>query len=886
MSENYTYAKFWRCALQVNPFTYSSNYRGKGQDHGLEESEFNQALLEECLKQEIKVIGLADHASVQSITPLRDLLTPHGIVVFPGFEVASNDKSHFVCLFSEDTTEDQLNRYLGRLQLVDPKDGIRPSELSSEELITAVDTLGGFIYAAHCTQDNGILKNRLDHVWKLPQLRAAQIPGAIEDLSNIEQDFYKKVVLNKQEAYRRDRKMAIINAKDIAKPDDLEQLGATCLIKMTRPNFKAFKIAFCDPESRVRLNSQKSLKTIGRIVNLSITGGYLDGVKIEFSDHLNTVIGGRGTGKSTLLECIRFALNLEPKGRQAIKSFKEIIKENLGQEKGRVEIQVISSAQNGKKYTISRRYGELPIVRDSEGNVSSFLPKDLLPGIDIYGQNEIYDLAQDENNQIKLLDRFLSQDIEYENKHKRILKSLESNKIFLNSSIIECDDLKAVLSKLPKLREKLETFIETGIHEKLAKAQLLIKEKTIVNELEEKYQNLSTSICNFIGGLSEPILIDDATLEALPDKNELQKMKKTLEKLHEELSLNVSEIQNKLDSSNANFILQKEIWKKELEKHQSDLEKTIQALPTTAGKSGKEVGKMYEDLVSEIGRIEIIKKSESQIKSTNTELETSRRKLVADLSDLRAERLATIQRAVKHLNKQLKGKLKIEIKPEGNRTPLINYLLDCNLEGVAEKRLAWISAAESITPLSLVAKIREGVEALQEEWGMTDLVANALMKLQTSQLLDIEVLELEHEITISLNVSHDSKNPIYRPLNRLSTGQQCTAILHLLLIENADPLLMDQPEDNLDNAFIADRIVSQLREAKLSRQFLFATHNANIPVFGDAEWIGVCTADESRANLNFDSQGSIDVPKIRDQVANLLEGGRFAFIQRKEKYEF
>ncbi|MOA02029.1 hypothetical protein D3C78_1214610 [compost metagenome] len=108
----------------------------------------------------------------------------------------------------------------------------------------------------------------------------------------------------------------------------------------------------------------------------------------------------------------------------------------------------------------------------------------------------------------------------------------------------------------------------------------------------------------------------------------------------------------------------------------------------------------------------------------------------------------------------------------------------------------------------------------------------------------------------------------------------------MLLLENVDPLLMDQPEDNLDNAFIADRIVAELREAKTSRQFLFATHNANIPVFGDAEWIGVFTAAENQGCLGLEAQGSIDVPVIRDQVASILEGGRDAFIQRKEKYEF
>lgn len=256
------------------------------------------------------------------------------------------------------------------------------------------------------------------------------------------------------------------------------------------------------------------------------------------------------------------------------------------------------------------------------------------------------------------------------------------------------------------------------------------------------------------------------------------------------------------------------------------------------------------------------------------------------LSDLRSQHIQALQQAAKRLNKRLEGKLKVVVVPEADRTPLKNFLLSCHLEGVGEKRLAWIEEMEAISPLALAQAIGEGAASLQVDWGLTPLVADALTKLQPSQLMELEALELDHRVDIELNVSHNDSAPVFRPLNRLSTGQQCTAILHMLLLENVDPLIMDQPEDNLDNAFIAERIVAELRKAKTNRQFLFATHNANIPVFGDAEWIGVFTASESQGCLGFEAQGSIDVPVIRDQVASILEGGRDAFIQRKEKYEF
>ena len=150
----------------------------------------------------------------------------------------------------------------------------------------------------------------------------------------------------------------------------------------------------------------------------------------------------------------------------------------------------------------------------------------------------------------------------------------------------------------------------------------------------------------------------------------------------------------------------------------------------------------------------------------------------------------------------------------------------------------------------------------------------------------MEELTLPDTMAISLNVTHGASDAHFKSIDELSTGQQCTAVLHLLLLDNQDPLILDQPEDNLDNAFIAERIVSELRQAKLTRQFLFATHNANIPVFGDAEWIGVLSVEENRGQILPHEQGAIDVPEIQRLAADILEGGKSAFNQRREKYGF
>jgi len=885
MSDAYTFARFWRCALQVNPVDYSGTYRGAG--HGLSEDAYNQALLEKCLELDIKVVGLADHGSVDRVDGLRNVLRPYGILVFPGFEIASNDKTHFVCLFAEDTTCQQLERYLGGLELLDPDDGVRPSRLSSEHLIDKLDQLGGFIYAAHCTNDNGLLKNRQNHVWRLPKLRAAQIPGTVDDLKGLEDDFYRKVLLNKNDSYWRERPMAVINAKDVAEPDDLDLSGATCLIKMTRPTFAAFKMAFLDPGSRIRLNSKQAQSPIGKILRMRIAGGYLDGVEVAFSEHLNTVIGGRGTGKSTLLECLRYALNIPPKGKQAQKLHLDLIKENLGRSAGRIELTLVSSAQNGRQYLVSRRYGEPPIVRDPDDNVSTLQPIDLLPGIDIYGQNEIYELAQDETSRIQLLDRFLPADGDFAQRHTELGTRLRDNQHKLVKVLSDGDDLKAQIDRLPKLEEQLQGFESLGIREKLAKTPLLARERQIAQRSGEELQHLHDGLNGLRDNLPDLTFISDKALEGLPDAEPLSPIRSILERLQQSFTEHLEAMQIELVEGEQQLVAQLALWEQALQANEAELEKALRSLPAMAGKSGQDVGMAYQRLTQEIERIKPLKARLATFESLHESLRQERRNILAGLSDLRSQHIQALQTAAKRLSRRLEGKLKIVIVPEADRSPLKNFLLSCRLEGVGEKRLAWIDELETISPLSLAQTIRQGSSVLQAEWtGITPLVAEALPKLQPSQLMELEALELDHRVDISLNVAHGDSAPVFRPLSKLSTGQQCTAILHMLLLENVDPLIMDQPEDNLDNAFIAERIVTELREAKTNRQFLFATHNANIPVFGDAEWIGVFTASESQGCLGFEAQGSIDVPAIRDQVASILEGGRDAFVQRKEKYEF
>jgi len=156
---------------------------------------------------------------------------------------------------------------------------------------------------------------------------------------------------------------------------------------------------------------------------------------------------------------------------------------------------------------------------------------------------------------------------------------------------------------------------------------------------------------------------------------------------------------------------------------------------------------------------------------------------------------------------------------------------------------------------------------------------------------ELEELDLAPTTQLELNVAAQGQPPQWQRLDDLSTGQKATAVLLLLLLESDAPLVVDQPEDSLDNRFITEGVVPKMREEKRRRQFVFATHHANIPMLGDAELIVGLTASgeagqEGRARMPKEHMGSIDALSGRALVEEVLEGGREAFEMRRLKYGF
>jgi DNA repair ATPase RecN len=879
-----TYAQFWKCALQVNPYSYSQTYQGKS--HGLTEDAYNKAIVERCLSNDIKVVGIANHGSVDGLTKLRDALEASGIVVLPGFEIASTEKVHMVCLYPPKTDIAKLNQHLGALGLPPQGPATAPSTLSCLEISKRVQGQHGFWYAAHITGANGLLRLNQDgggltHIWRDCEcVFAAQIPGGIDDL----EQKIRPIVQNKNPDYHRTRPIALLNAKDVRKPEDLDNSRCFSWVKMTTPTLDALELACRDPESRVRLSHEVNPAYYSRIDRVVVRRGYLDDLELDLSPNLNALVGGRGTGKSTLIEAIRYALQLTPIGKDTERAHKGIIDANFAKEKACIELTITSFEQNCERYVISRCYGEPAKVLDESGKkVLNLSPSAILPRVEVYGQNELLAIVQDNTAKGKLLNRFLPDDVTAREKLAELHDSLRRNREEINELEAKVADMAHRLEQLPVLQDREKSFQKLGLEKELKQVQGREAERAHADSAAETLGAFEQAVEEFessIDDIETPEAPDD---ESIVHGTILKKLDEAVEQAKQAAVSAAAQMKKTIEEA-----------KKKFEENKSKLDEAIAAdehvfngqlskLPALKGKSVAQLTAEYKKVSSDIAKLKPLATQKTSLETKLLSLNQARETLLDRLSKVRSGRWSALTKAVRDLNRRLDGQLRVEFEPERIRDPLKAFFVECDLAGVGEKRLAWIDDAESLSVADVVSTLRQGADALLAHYrkaGMQKAVAEAIAALPSDKVRELEEIELPERLELMLNVVRDGEN--YREVGRLSTGQQCTAILHLLLLDNPDPLVIDQPEDNLDNAFIADHIVNELRVNKTKRQFMFATHNANIPVFGDAEWIGVLHEQDGQAHLQ--ASGSIDSLEVKDLAANILEGGKEAFNRRREKY--
>ena len=417
-------ARFYRCALQVNPFAYLQTHKKATPFNS--EDEYNQAIVESCVEIGIEVIAVTDHYRVKHSASLVRAARNANLHAFSGFEAVTKDGVHFLCLFDPDKDEDLVS-YIGDCGVHGTDQPSPTGSRDSIELLEIAKTWGAVCIAAHVASEGGLLRKLSGQsrvsVWTHPDLLACALPGPVSNAP----DGIRQILENKDAQHKRDRPPAILNASDVNGPEDLKKDGASCFIKMSTVSVEAFRQAFLDPASRIRLHSDLRHEPHAEFLAMTWEGGFLRDTAVHFNENLNVLVGGRGTGKSTMIESIRYALGLEPLGEDAQKAHHGVIRHVL-QSGTKVSVLVRSHKPSKRCYTIERSVPNPPVVKDEAGEVLTLSPSDVMPGVDVFGQHEISELTKSPEKLTLLLERFVDSDPALSGRKSEVRLELERSR--------------------------------------------------------------------------------------------------------------------------------------------------------------------------------------------------------------------------------------------------------------------------------------------------------------------------------------------------------------------------------------------------------------------------------------------------------------------------
>jgi energy-coupling factor transporter ATP-binding protein EcfA2 len=618
------------------------------------------------------------------------------------------------------------------------------------------------------------------------------------------------------------------------------------------------------------------------IDRLEINGGFLPGLKLTLPRGLICIIGPRGSGKSTLAEAMRFAM----KGTvSASKQRLDLLQANLGSS-GLVTL--VADTEASITYTVKRAYKQPAVLLSADGRVvpnvdldrGSFLPLDAYNGVEI---ELIADEALGERRRA-LLDDLRGEELSRIHlslgEHRR---ALEANADRIRAARRSISDLSERIEELGDVRAKLDALgplPDTGPSTDYTKAgrqqQCNSRERKRIDDVLEV---LAT--CQREAESLKTRATDEKTFCIVEDASSNSAL----------LQQRQTELQKSLSNISA---------------HAHSLIASIESTAAVAEKIRAELSDVHSKQTTEFAQLQQQHQAADERYRVRLDLEQR----VAKLQEIEAEQSVKKQELAQLLESRKSLKAKFLSEREQVSALRDSVATDLQRETGKKVRIRVLRNADDLAYRTLLTEGLKGARVRNH-----DEILHSLLQLRPEQLaqfiqtddpaafdeacafgperarkildafrenvdpLELEVVEIEDQVRIELNVA-TSEEPIFKDAADLSRGQKCTALLPLLLARTDNPLIIDQPEDNLDNHFIYETVVNSIQRLKGQRQMIFITHNANIPVLADADLVIVMNSDGKIGYI--EKSGSVD--ECRDEIVDLLEGGEEAFDLRRKRY--
>lgn len=604
------------------------------------------------------------------------------------------------------------------------------------------------------------------------------------------------------------------------------------------------------------------------ISRMQVEEGFLNGLDLHFSTGLNVLIGARGTGKTSIVELLRFCLGAQANTAESARRATDHARSILGS--GQVTLTVEGA---GTKSTVTRA------ADDTEPRSDGEIPRPI-----IFAQSEIEQVGLLPAGRLRIIDGFLSGRSSLHAQETKLSVDARSATAELAAGqreLAELQDrlaeLQAVTFALTEATKDEDALVSTSVLTAGKKAELDILSAQLTTEgvMGDFFDRAAEAI----GYWTEPLdqlHILSPNLEAWPGGDAdpiadlrdrfLAAERKVTEAADEFRSLR-GMIEERQQAAVARRV--------PLETQARTIRREIEAVQEGAGQLTRRIAQLRERKA----QLEALRAVAAERRGRLVALQQRRGAILDQLELLRDHRFDERQAVATQLNQQLKPRIRIVVTRAGELSAYSRVLSDA-LRGSG---LKYAELVEEIPKRMSPREFLEAIELNQFEEVATicgiarDRAARLVGHMRDNGLEELAVCHLEDEVDFYLLDGGD-----YKELSALSTGQRCTIVLPILLEHRDMLLVIDQPEDHIDNAFIADTVIRALEARSADGQIVVSTHNANIPVLGGADLVIQMASDGRQGYVKH--RGELEAAETIEAITGLMEGGRDAFARRAAIY--
>ena len=940
MTSCYKGMRWLKCDLQMQTPADARHWAGDRLEAG-QEAVAAKAFAEACYEKGLDVVGITDHnflskdfiPHLQTAFDEIDREFSHKITLFPGFEFEAAGVGrgvHVLCLFEPGTDLTRLDSILTECGVSYPRVNaagqLEKSDKNLKEILRITqDKYGGIVIMPHATSNDGMFDSDSIAEWVQqdqftnPDLLAVEVPKPVQLMSA----GYQRLLRSGddcQPGWKRIRPIATLMSSDNKKLVDFDEhqkptpnsIGYRySWFKMSEPSIESLRQAFLDHESRIILPEDVSTDTHpaqrvrqATIKSISIKNvAFLADQQVHFSPNMNCVIGGRGSGKSTLLEYLRIILgkdkskDLDYGTKERIKRVRDTLNEP------RAEVEVCWASADGVEDRIVWQNGSPTVQGRDLADPETFFNS--LP-LRFYSQQQLNRLTESKIDDgsvrqaqrlLELVDGFTKNELDElaDREHKLKLQIQDAFSNLRKAKTLE-KDYKRLQQEHQELDRQWKARSE--IQEDARQHQLLKAEARYLEGLAgtpgKQFTDVA-SLAETIAASHVAFQVTDSTHAAwfrqFDDKVKAAKdsLARTIRDAVEQFEAAVEDlktndpawnaIREELDQADAKFseacaakglttddVGHLQEINQSRTKKQREIDETgseIQRLKEAAGDTGLLMQQLHQ-----IWRDQFQKRVEAAERANELAVLNEGRQRFIEVS-------AKYQQDHKNFRELWQS-----FAPSDGRTRLGKNWESCGetlytlFTGQEDAESPWqvleerLSVEQGSTGPDFGSNSQELFQHIQDNLERWE-------KLRCSRVQDTVDMKLfRADGSTAGSIAEGS----------LSDGQRNTAALALLLAQEGGPLVIDQPEDELDSNFVFRELIPMLRKVKSKRQLIMATHNANLPVNGDAELVYAFEARDGKGEAL--ACGGLDQASVTKAVLDIMEGTEEAFRRRREKYHF